>query len=205
MHIISVLATKGGAGKTTLATNLAVIASQKRGQKVLLIDIDPQGSAICWSDLRESAAPAVITTPVNRFKKILDGAKNDGVNTVIIDYPPHGDPNVAVAARLSDLLLVPCRPAAADLQAMAATIELVRFVKIPTLVVLNAVPSRGTLEVEAREALAGTGLDIAPDFIGDRIAFVRAYAAGMGVSEFDPKGKATKEVKKLYSYITKRL
>lgn len=205
MHIISVLATKGGAGKTTLATNLAVIASQKRGQKVLLIDIDPQGSAICWSDLRESDTPTVITTPVNRFQKILDGAKKDGVTTAIIDYPPHGDPNVAVAARLSDILLVPCRPAAADLQAMAATIELVRFVKIPTLVVLNAVPSRGTLEIEARETLKGTGLDIIPGIVGDRIAFVRAYAAGMGVSEFEPKGKASNEVKKLYSYITKRL
>lgn len=203
MKVISVLSTKGGTGKTTIATNLSVVAAKKKGSKVLLIDIDPQGSAISWSDYREDTKLTTITTPVNRLTKVLDAAKIDDVTMVIIDCPPHGDPNVAISARASSLLIVPCRPATADLQAMAATIEIVKFVDKPAMVVLNSVPARGTLVEEAREALEPTGLNVWDKTVGNRTAFIRAFAAGQGVVEFEPKGKAAEEMNLLYRHINK--
>lgn len=205
MRVISIVSTKGGAGKTCIATNLATHAASLRGQKTLLIDIDPQGSSIAWADNREETNLTTITTPTNRLDKVLSSAKDDGVSTVFIDYPPHGDPNVTIAARQSDLIVVPCRPSSSDLQAMGATIEVIQFVKKPAVLVLNAVPARGTLEAEARDVLKATGIDLFKDSIGDRVAFIRAFAAGQGVIEYEPKGKAAKEVKALYTYINKKI
>lgn len=205
MKIFSVLSNKGGAGKTTLSTNLAAYASSKRKENVLLIDIDPQGSSINWSDLRESDNLEVLSSPVSRLKKIIDKAKELGVSQVFIDYPPHGDPGVATAARMSDLILIPCRTSSSDLAAMAGTIEIVNFTKLPAVVIFNAVRSRGSLEDEAKEALEPTGIDICPYSLGDRVAFIRAYADGLGATEYEPKGKASKEVSRIYRYIHGKL
>lgn len=197
MFTIAVLSSKGGSGKTTLSTNLAASFSEQRGKTCLVVDVDPQASSMAWLDLREIPGPAVVTTPINRLSKVMEAARKDGVTNLIIDCPPHGDPSVAVAARQADLLLVPCRPAAADLLAMGTTVEIINFVDVPALVILNAVPSRGSLAEEARASLTSTGLKVWKGSIGDRVAFVRAYSAGLGVTEYEPKGKASEEIVKL--------
>ena len=160
---------------------------------------------MAWADNREETNLMTITTPTNRLNKVLSSAEADGVSTVVIDYPPHGDPNVTIAARLSDLIVMPCRPSASDLQAMGATIEVIQFVQKPAVLVLNAAPARGTLAEEARAVLNATGLDLFAHSIGDRVAFIRAFAAGQGVIEYEPNGKAAKEIKTLYAYVNKKM
>ena len=79
MRVISIISTKGGAGKTCIATNLAAHAAGIRGQRVLLIDIDPQGSSMAWADNREETNLTTITTPTNRLNKVLSSAEADNV------------------------------------------------------------------------------------------------------------------------------
>ena len=71
MKTIAVISQKGGAGKTTIALNLAV-AAVRSGHQSAVIDIDPQASAKCWHDLRQDEAPVVVSVQAARLPEILD-------------------------------------------------------------------------------------------------------------------------------------
>src|SRR5215468_131586 len=112
MKIVVLLSQKGGTGKSTIATHLAVCAA-RHGQAVALFDIDPQASAAKWSDRRAAEGPPVVR---------------------------------AGAVQLPDLVLIPCRPSAADLDAIEDTIALAqRAHRGEAAVVINAAPLRGHL------------------------------------------------------------
>ena len=72
----------------------------------------------------------------------------------------------------------------------------------PTAVVVNAAPPAGALVDQARTALADQGAELAPVTIGQRIAHVRAFAAGLTAAEFEPAGKAAQEIAALYDWLT---
>ena len=99
----------------------------------------------------------------------------------------------------------PCRPAILDLKAIGITIDLVRIAKTPAVVVLNAVPPRGTLTREAGEAVGGYGIPLAPVSFGHRSAFVHALTAGATAQEYEPHSKAAQEVTKLYTWICRQV
>ena len=107
------------------------------------------------------------------------------------------------AARASDLVIIPCRPAILDLRAIGSTVDLVNLAKAKACIVLNAVPSRGTLAEEAVEAVSSYGVKVLPVRIGQRAAFVHALTAGKTAQEYEPSGKAAKEIKDLYMAICK--
>jgi cellulose biosynthesis protein BcsQ len=65
MKTLAIISQKGGVGKTTLATALAV-AAEKTGRAAAVFDLDPQASAAFWHDTREADSPAVIATPAAR-------------------------------------------------------------------------------------------------------------------------------------------
>ena len=90
------------------------------------------------------------------------------------------------------MALVPCKPALIDLQAIGSTIDVVHLAKVPAHIVLNAVPSRGDLAEQARQAIEIYDIPCAPCEIGHRIGFVHAYNAGLTVQEFEPSSKASK-------------
>jgi chromosome partitioning protein len=114
MRVIGLLSRKGGVGKTTLAVHLAVLARQA-GQRTLLIDLDPQGSAAAWWRAREAETPALVETQPAELRSILDAARTDGVDLVVVDTRPSAEADVAPVAALSDLVLIPTRPAIFDL------------------------------------------------------------------------------------------
>ena len=186
MAVLAIVSRKGGAGKTTLAINLAVAATAG-GRRVSILDTDPQASALAWSDCRHDPWSRVSPCPAHRIARALQDAAAEGIGLAIVDTAPHAEG----AALAADLVVVPCRPALFDLQA------------VPAAVVLNAVPARGQTAAEARAVLGG--VDVLPERLGQRAAFVRALTAGEGGVEHEPRGKAAAETGAVHAALWDRL
>ena len=204
MHVIALVSQKGGAGKTTLAINLAV-AAELAGTPAVVIDLDPQASAAAWADSRASDAPVVLSAHAARLTEILATAREHGAVLCLLDTAPHAESPALAAARAADLALIPCRPSIIDLRAVAASRDIARLAGTPAAAVLCAVPPRGTLASEAQAALEAHAFEIAPTRIGHRAAFIHAATAGLGVQELEPRSKAAREIEALRTWIAGKL
>lgn len=198
---LAIASQKGGAGKTTLAINLAVAAEQA-GKATVILDLDPQASATGWRDTREAEAPAVISVVPARLASSLRGAEEGGADLAVIDTPPHAESSALAAARAADLILIPCRISAFDLRAIGATAELARIAGKPAFAVLNAAsPGAHKLIEEAKMAIAAHELQVSPAVVPRRAALIHAITAGKAASEFEPKGHAAAEIAALYRWV----
>ncbi|MFC7335219.1 AAA family ATPase [Rhodocista pekingensis] len=203
--VLSLISTKGGTGKTTIALNLAVAFRAAR-KAVVVLDLDPQATATAWSDQREDEDElSVLSCQHGRLQAVLQAARDNRADIVIIDTAPHSEAAALAAAKAADLILMPLRPEIFDLRAMANTVEMIGVAKKQPIAVLNAVPVRGPKVQEARSALEELGLETAPVTIGNRAAFGYAAIASQGVTEFEPEGTAATEVKALRKWVAKRL
>ncbi len=201
MKVIAIVSRKGGSGKSTIAIHLAVAASMA-GKETAIIDLDPQSSAAKWSDSRSAEFPVVVSAQAARLEKVLEAAEKEGADLVFIDTSPHTETAALAAIRAADFILVPCRPSIVDLRAIDDTIDLIKLAKKTSVAaaVLNGVPPQGSLGDEAVEAIAGYGIAVAPVKIGHRSAFVRSLTDGLTAIEYEPKGKAAKEINALYKW-----
>jgi chromosome partitioning protein len=200
MKIITIAAQKGGVGKTTLAVNLAV-AAEAAGIRTALADLDPQESATAWYERRAGDAPHVEPLSARRLPAWLAAARASGFGLAIIDTPPAAGAEAAEAVQLSDLALIPCRPSLIDLEAIRRTAQLVTIAAKPAFVVLNAAPvSARILLDDAGELARAAGLACAPVVIRERSAFRHAWPQGLAVSEFEPGGKASREIAALHDF-----
>jgi chromosome partitioning protein len=200
MKVISIISQKGGAGKTTLAINLAV-ASELQGKSSVIFDIDPQASSMGWKDSRVENFPAVISLHAARINHYLDIASTNDAKLVIFDTAPHSQKDALDAAQFADLVLIPCKPSLIDLRAINSTIKICQIAQKPALVILMQTQSHKSLTEQAAEAIQGYDVDLCPITIGNRIAFVHAFTEGKGVIEIDPKSKASSEIKNIFSFI----
>ncbi len=197
MKTIAIISQKGGAGKTTLAINLAV-AAETLGHSAVIIDLDPQASSKSWHDIRGSDKPVVISAQASRLPNILETAKDHGASIVIIDTAPHSETTALESARSADVILIPCRPSLLDLRAINTSCDLAALSKTPAIAVLNAVPPRGTLAEEAQKVISNYGIKVLPARLGQRSAFVHSITNGQSVLEYEPSGKASMEIRTLY-------
>lgn len=201
MRTIAIISQKGGAGKTTLAVNLAAEAA--RFSVSLIIDTDPQATASRWGQWRGGGDPEVVDcgAPTLLAGKLAKAAEL-GADLAVIDTPPHADAMARQAARLADLLLIPCRPRAFDLAAIEATAELVRSSRKPAFVVFNAGPPRAPhIYREAANLIEGEfGLEIAPVVLPERAAFHHSVATGLTAPEHESRGKAAGEIRELWGW-----
>lgn len=205
MQTVAIVSQKGGAGKTTLALHLAT-AAHAAGVVSLILDADPQATASRWSQWRNGAEPDVIdcASPPLLAKK-LDQAAELGAELAVIDTPPHADSMSAAACRAADLILVPCRPRAFDLDAIQTTADLVKASGKPGFVVFMAGPQRAiNLYREAAEIVSGFGLAIAPVVLSERAAYHHATGAGKTAQELEPGGRAAEEVAALWTWVGQR-
>jgi chromosome partitioning protein len=200
MKRLAILSQKGGAGKTTIAVNLAV-AADRLGMAAAVIDIDPQVSAARWGDSRQSESPPVISAHAERLSHFLETCRQNSAELVIVDTAPHAQGDALTAARQADFILIPCRPSIVDLRAIESTINIVRLAGKPACVVLNQAQVRGSLTQEAAEAVRELGVDLAPTEIISRVAFIHAFTTGLGVQEYEPEGKAAQEIEALFTHI----
>lgn len=200
MKTIALLAQKGGTGKTTLALSLAVAAA-KDGLMTLIIDLDPQATACNWSDRREAEDIMVIDAQPARLAAALEKAEQGGVDLVLIDTPARSEQAALAAAKVADLVLIPCRPQAYDLETVPNTLEIVKLSgNKPALAVLNAIQAQGTRHEQAKALLARLELPVCPYMIGTRAAFGDAGAVGQAPMEYEPSGKAAQEMREVYKY-----
>jgi chromosome partitioning protein len=206
MKIISVICQKGGTTKTTTAINLAVEAAS-RGLEVVIIDLDPQVSAGKWSDIRgEGRAPLVKASPVPYLERTLKAAAENGADLIIVDTAGRAEETALAAARVADLILVPVQPSLVDIKSIESTLNLIRIGGgHPARAILSRVRAGGNRRENAAEGIARLGLEVCPISLGERFAYQDAYAAGEGITEFEPKGKAADEIRQLYMYVSQLL
>lgn len=204
MKTIAIISQKGGSGKTTLAVHLAVCAAL-HDQTTALIDLDPQANAYGWNESRQDGRKLdAIKGTASQLANLLQQAKAANTAIAIIDTAPHSDSTAATAAQLADLVLIPCRPARFDLDAIASTFEITQLAKTNAAVVINAAP-RGKLADEARDSLKLQGITVVDTVLHQRVAYSHAVIDGRSVHEYEPEGQATAEIEALYNTITNYL
>ena len=201
MKTLAILAQKGGSGKTTVAVHIAVCATRHK-LKVAIIDIDPQRSAVQWNASRpDDMKLDAIAGTASQVAGLLQKAKASGINLAIIDTAPHSNADAAIVARLADLVLIPCRPARFDLDAIASTVEIAKAANTACAVVINAAP-RGKLAEEARDTLTDKGVRVIETVLHQRVAYSHAVIDGRSVHEYEPDGAAALEIDALYNHVT---
>ena len=206
MFVVSLLSQKGGTGKSTLAIQLAV-AAMLDGHTVIIIDLDPQGSAVMWGQIRGDAPPIVVSTTTTELPGLLKTAEQNGVTLAILDTPPKVEPEGEAhhAARVSDLALILCRPNVFDVKAIGATVKLAQVAGAPARIVFNQVPANSSQILKARRAVEVYNIPRAPCMVGNRIKFSHAALDGQSIQEFDPKEKGSSEINALYKYTLREL
>lgn len=202
MQVWTLTTQKGGAGKTTLATNLAVAATIA-GERVLLIDTDPQESAVKWWQRRDAEAPQLVKLNPGDLGQGIDLAHQQGFSLVIIDTAGRESVADNQAVLKATFCLIPCQPSIADIEAVYPTVEILKRTGRSYAFVLTRCPAVGQDQASAREGLSGLGL-VAKPFTVERKAYKLAFATGEGVTEYDPKDKASEEVTELYLWIKQK-
>lgn len=201
MTTVAIVAQKGGAGKTTLAINLAA-ATERAGDVALVIDTDPQASACQWASWRGEKPPEVIDSAPPRLAAKIEQAREQGASFIVIDTPPHADLAASKVVEAADLVLIPCRPSAFDLAAIKTTGQLVRLLGKPAALVFMAGPVRAPkIYADAAALVRSFGIEVCPQIIADRAPFRHASAAGQTVFEFEPDGRATAEITAVHMWL----
>ena len=208
MKTIALIAQKGGTGKTTIAAALAV-AAHRAGLFTAVIDLDPQASACNWRDRRvrtrpEDSEPAVSDAQAARLPQALERARAAGADLIVIDTPARSEQAALAAAQAADLVIIPCRPQALDLETVPNSLTILKLAgKTAACAVLNAVPSRGARQDQASAALRKQGLNVLPVMLGARAAYGDAMALGQSAQEFEPSGRAAAELAALWDAVAK--
>ncbi len=206
MHVISFVTQKGGTGKSTLAVNLAV-AAETAGEKVCILDLDPQGTSAAWYQARASETPAVLDhNQASDLTETLTRLKRGGYSLIVIDSPGVDSHATRGAMRAADLCLVPVRPSEADLKATMPTVKALAALGQAFALVINQGPTnpkaRLTGAVTTRLSCNGA---VIPVPVGYRMDHQYAYALGQGVLEYAPTSKAAEEVTSLWAWCKKQL
>ncbi len=169
---------KGGSGKTASAVLIAEAAADRDG-KALLVDTDPQSSAMRWSeaaaeDGRPGLRSITVSLATSDLRRRLEGIA-DGYRHVVIDTPPGHIEIVRAAARTAEIVLVPCQPSPADLDRLRVTLDLVADEGCTAAVILTRGQTGTRLLLDARAALDEAELPVLAATVPQRQAVAAAY------------------------------
>lgn len=191
MPVIALVGNKGGAGKTTLAVNLA--AGLARQESVAVIDADPQGSALQWRAIAgDVASPPVVAAEADlqgqAYKLLQD------YHWVVIDCPPSVyAPQTGAVLGFGDLALIPVQPSPMDLWAnvhIEQSIEDAHKVNasLRTLLVINQLEPRTTLSRLVRDALSEIAFPVADTAVRRRAIYRASALQGKSVFDMGRRG-----------------
>lgn len=199
--VIAILNQKGGVGKTTLAVHIATALARKK-RKILLLDADPQGSALDWAAARR-AEPLfpVVGLPKSSIHKELPALANN-FDLVLIDGPPRVYDVARSAIMASDLVLVPVQPSPYDVWAAKEIIDLLNEATVykPTLqkaFIINRKIVNTAIGRDVAEALSSYPIPVLETAICQRVAFAESATQGLTVYELDPEMLAAQEMNQL--------
>jgi chromosome partitioning protein len=204
--VIAVASRKGGAGKSTVAANVAT-ALAARGLRVGLLDTDPQKTLARWHTERgrhaERAAALAFDDPSGwRVPNAVE--RLAAMDAVVMDTAPHADTEARIAIRAADLVLVPLQPSAADVWAMQATLELAAAERREAALLLNRVPAQGRAPEQVAADLAARKLPLLAARLGNRTGFSASFADGLGAVEAG-RGLAAQEAAALAELLAARI
>lgn len=207
--IIGLLNQKGGVGKTTLSVSIAHNLSIKCApEDVLLVDADPQQSALSWSAVRESALPfAVIGMAKNSLHRDLP-AISKKYKHVIIDGPPRVTDLARSCIMASDVVIIPCTPSPYDVWASDETTRLVKEsivykANLKYGFMINRKIANTAIGRDVVELLNKTEIPVLSSHVCQRVLFAEAAASGLTVFDLEPEGKAAEEINSLVKEILK--
>ena len=199
--IIGVLNQKGGVGKTTLSINLAAALSLA-GHRTLLIDADPQGSALDWQSSRQGDTlfPVVGMAKPTLHKDVPSLASS--YDHVVIDGPPRVNDLARSAILASDLVLIPVQPSPYDVWAADEIVNLIQEIllykqTLKSLFTINRRVAKTAIGRDVADALKDYPFPVAKATISQRIVFAESAAMGLSVLELAPKGPASEEIRSL--------
>jgi chromosome partitioning protein len=200
-----VLATqKGGSGKSTLAIGLAV-AAMDHAQRVGVIEADPQGTISNWGQRRSNSNPRVERAGSSiEIERTLHRFRSAGLTVAVIDTAATDNALTGSCISVADLCLIPARTSPADIEAALPTLNTVRGLNKRFAFVLNQTPARSNRVGEAATALHAAGM-LALPYIVQRNDHQDSLGLGLGVTEYDPRGKAAEEVRGLWRWVWKTL
>ena len=196
--IYAFLNQKGGVGKTTLSIHTAADLSRRK-RRVLLIDADPQGSALAWSACRQNAEFAVVAMAKPMLHKEIDSIAK-GYDDIVIDGPPRVTELARSIILSADLVVIPVQPSPMDVWAAAETIDLVRDAEpfkpnVRCCLSVNRRIANTAIGRDVRIALRELEVPVLESDIGQRVAFAECVATGKTV--LDQKwSKGAREIKR---------
>ena len=203
LRVVTFASTKGGVGKTTLAGALAVRAAEE-SRRVALLDLDPQESLASWWTRRgRTKNPKLFE--VDATTEAIELLMSEGWQWVFIDTGPARieliEPGIAVA----DLVLIPTRPSALDIEQAAICVELCETHGKPHAFVLNHAPAGTKLTKSSIQFLRQNGSTVMDAPITFRPAYMSAVTVGKSGPEVEKNGVARKEIDALWSAVTRLL
>ena len=203
--IIAIGGQKGGAGKSTVVASLAV-ALHDRGERVLLVDADPQGTLATWRALGEQNGeelPELVRLSEQELRRELPTLRGDD-RLVLVDLDGRNSISQRVALANADLFILPVRTGGPDIWALGQMIELVRQAQdaninpaLKSRLLLNAQQGTVLTRTLRRELLDGGYLPVLDTELTQLVAFQEAIVMGSGPTRYNPTDKAAVQVRQL--------
>ncbi len=212
---IAITNLKGGVGKTTITTNLAVSFAH-RGKRVCIVDSDlAQKSSMEWAGNRSESMPHIPVYGAMAKQLNKEVAKlNEENDIVFIDGTPQLSELAERTVLASDILIIPISPSIYDLRAFESFFEKVEQINqvreeqglkmVKTYVIVNRIAEKTNLGREILEALKDYAVTVFDTKLANRIAYAETATGGLGVAEWKDK-KAKEEFENLADEVEKAI
>jgi chromosome partitioning protein len=201
MKTICVVGRKGGCGKTTLASHLA-LSLHLRGLATVLADADPQHSAVEVFKARRDSGPVVIPTSAAKLFALQLSLARANTDVMVLDTPAVLEEEIIKAVSLSDLAILLVRPTFLDLAALAKTSEIVRRLRRPMVAVVSQAPparqgQEAPVVMRTLQALNLLNLPVTRTIVRTRAVYQTVMETGRSAEEQAPDSPAAGEIRRL--------